>query len=95
AIATIITEVTLGAISYTYIHSKLYKIFTMPNILKFFKLVIAVTASAATAYFLMKINIYAATALSLVLFVGLIFILGLYSLKDREYIRKILKKEKV
>ncbi len=92
AIATIITEAILGIISFLYLHFKLYPIFTAKNFAKFGLLAIGIIGSSATAYYLSSWNIYVATAAGLGVFALLILAVRLYTKKDKDYLREILRK---
>jgi O-antigen/teichoic acid export membrane protein len=97
AVATIITEAVLGLISYIYLHRRLYPLFSMNNLSKLGRLLLAIIATGALAYYLGRWNIYIATPVSLLAFAGMIFGLRLFTSKDRDYVREImsLRKNKV
>lgn len=94
AIATIITEAILGLISSWYLHRRLYPIFTIENLKKSLRLVVAISVTAALAYYLGRWNIYIATPVSLLVFAVLVFALRLFSDKDREYVQQIISLRK-
>lgn len=91
AVATIITEAILCLITFVYIDRRLYRLFTRENWWKTGKILILVISTGCLAYYLGAINIYLATAASLGLLAGLVFILRLYNPQDREYLRVILR----
>jgi len=94
AIATIITEFTLGLISFMYLNQKLYPVFTGANIKKALRLVVVIAVTGLIAYYLGQWNIWVATPVSLLAFAGLVFALRLYTGKDRNYVREIISMRK-